>query len=112
MGLFQGCSSLIEVDCTRFNTENDIQTSSMFMRCQELKKIKHKFNFPKITDMDNMVTECEKLENVDLSKCTTSNSLTNIEDMFSNCLNLKSIDLSKFNCSNVINLGYLFYLCE
>ena len=77
--LFDGCSSLTELNLTNFDTS-------------------------KTTDMSYMFKDCTNLTNVDLSTFNTYN-VTNMSGMFGNCNSLTSFDLSVFITNNLIKIG-------
>ena len=63
--MFNGCSNLINLDLSHFDTS-------------------------KVTNMQGMFNVCRNLTSLDLSGFDTSN-VTRMYNMFSNCSNLKSI---------------------
>ena len=112
-GMFQGCSSLIELDVSHFDTRNVSTMLTMFSSCTNLKKIKglEKFDTSKVNNMRQMFVGCSSLTSLDVSHFDTSN-VTNIEGMFSDCSSLTELDLSNFNTSNVIDMTLLFNKCR
>lgn len=67
-----------------------------------------KLDTSKVTDMNNMFSQCQTLETVDLSNFDTSNVM-NMGNMFYNCRNLTELDVSNFDTSNVTNMSNMFY---
>ena len=60
--IFSGCSSLIKIDLSNFNTNNVTNMSDMFNGCSSLKNINlSNFNTNNVKDMDNMFYLCKKL---------------------------------------------------
>ena len=54
-GIFQGCSSLKELNLTNFNTNNVTNMSWMFYGCSSLKELNlNNFNTNNVTDMSCM----------------------------------------------------------
>ena len=73
--MFYGCSSLVDIDLSNFDTLN-------------------------VTDMSYMFYGCSSLVNLDLSNFDTSN-VTHMDHMFYECSSLVNLDLSSFDVSNV-----------
>jgi surface protein len=67
-GMFYNCSSLNNLDVTKFDTKN-------------------------VTDMGCMFYNCSSLNNLDVSKFDTKN-VTNMNDIFKNCK--FNYDINKF----------------
>ena len=68
--MFKDCSSLVNINLTKFNTNNVINIEGIFMGCT-------------------------KLMSVDLKNFNTSN-VKNVNKMFYGCNNLKKFDISSF----------------
>ena len=98
--IFQGCSDLISLDLTNFDTTNITSMGWMFNKCHKLKEIKglNKFNTSKVNNMRCMFQECNEIEYLDLSNFDTSN-VTDMGWMFWGCNNLKSLNLLNFELS-------------
>ena len=107
--IFQGCSDLISLDLTNFDTTNITSMGYMFNKCHKLKEIKgiNKFNTSKVNNMRTMFQECKEIEYLDLSNFDTSN-VTDMGWMFCNCNNLKSLNLLKFELKNNCNTQNMF----
>ena len=84
--MFDGCSSLTNINLSNFNTNN-------------------------VTDMGCMFYGCSSLINIDLSNFNTNN-VTDMGAMFRECSSLTNIDLSNFNTNNVTNMGCMFFWCD
>jgi len=111
-GMFWGCSSLVNVDVSNFDTSNVTATSYMFIFCSSLTNVDvSKFDTSNVTDMYAMFWGCSSLTNVDVSNFDTSN-VTHMGSMFSNCSSLANVDVSKFDTSNVTNMGSMFHGCS
>lgn len=82
MEMFRGCTSLINLDLSVFNTVN-------------------------VTNMNYMFSDCKLLQNVNLKNFNTS-STTSMREMFCDCVSLTELDLSSFNTCNVMNMNYMF----
>ena len=111
--MFQGCSSLTELDLSHFNTINVTDMESMFAGCSSLIKIDFGNNFytQNVTNMYSMFAGCSKLNNLDLTKFNTQN-VTNMSYMFWGCENLINLDLSKFDTTNVTGMVFMFRGCS
>ena len=83
--MFYGCSGLISLDVTHFNTEN-------------------------VTSMRNMFYSCSSLTSLDVTNFNTAN-VTDMSNMFSNCRNLTTIYVSDKFVINNKNYS-LFFGCE
>jgi len=84
--MFFGCTSIVSLDFSSFDTSD-------------------------VEEMDNMFGDCSSLVSLDLSKFITSN-VKNMNYMFQGCSSLKSLDLSNFITSNVEKIGYMFKGCS
>ena len=65
----------------------------------------------KVTSMNRMFSDCNKLTSLDVSNFNTS-QVTNMKHMFKDCKNLTSLDVSNFNTSNVTDMQYMFEDCH
>ena len=60
--MFEGCSSLKQINLSNFNTNNVTDMSYMFNGCSSLKQINlSNFNTNNVTNMYRMFDGCEKL---------------------------------------------------
>lgn len=94
MSMFAGCSSLKELDVSKFNTQNVKIFTNMFKNCSSLTSIKGLYNFdtPEATSFSGMFEGCSSLTsldiyNFDLSKLTDGCC----NRMFYGCSNLSKI---------------------
>ena len=109
--MFAYCSSLTKLNLSNFNTSNVKDMNHMFYKCSSLTNINlSKFNTNNVTNMSNMFFNCSSLNNLDLSKFNT-NKVTNMRNMFHNC-SLTNINLSSFNTNNVTYMGCMFSGCS
>ena len=81
-GMFSGCSTLITLDLSNFNTSS-------------------------VTNMSRMFSYCSSLTSLDLSSFNTS-KVTNMSYMFSDCSSLTSLDISNFDFSNIASIENTF----
>ena len=110
--MFSGCSSLTTLNLTSFNTENVTNMHCMFSECFNLKTLNLKsFKTEKVTEMLTMFRSCKSLTSLDLQSFNTKN-VTNMESMFIFCKSLTKINLSSFNTQNVTNMKFMFNECS
>ena len=64
-----------------------------------------------VTNMCHMFSECESLEELDVSGFDTG-SVEDMGHMFGGCKNLKNLDVSGFNTSSAEDMGAMFKDCE
>lgn len=111
--MFNGCSSLQEIDMSYFDTSNVTSMVAMFDRCENLETLtlSNDFKTSNVTSMLMMFLDCKKLTTLHLSNFDTSN-VTNMEMMFSGCISLtKIITGTGFDTSNVTSSNYMFSSC-
>ena len=100
-------------DLKYLNTEKVKDMSSMFSQCESLEELdlSNSFNTEKVTTMASMFSCCYVLKELDLSKFDTKN-VTDMSYMFEGCVALEELDLSSFNTEKVTNMEFMFYYCE
>ncbi len=109
--MFYGCSSLISLDVSNFDTTNVTNMGFMFSDCTSLTSLDvSKFDTSNVGWMNFMFSDCTSLTSLDVSSFDTSN-VTTMELMFSGCSSLTSLDVSNFDTSNVIRMNGMFYGC-
>ena len=107
-----GCSSLTNINLSNFNTQNVTNMESMFCNCSSLTNINlSNFNTQKVTNMSYMFYDCSSLTNINLSNFNTQN-VTNMLCMFNGCSSLANINLSSFNTKNVTDMRNMFGYCS
>ena len=110
--MFQGCSSLTNINLSNFDSNNVTIMNGMFYRCSSLKNVDlSNFNTKNVINMALMFYGCSTITNINLSNFIT-NMVTNINGMFSGCSSLTNINLSNFNATNVTNMSGVFYGCK
>ena len=110
--MFSGCSNLINIDLSNFNTKNVISMSNMFSWCKSLTKLNlSKFNTQNVINMSKMFSGCQSLAKIDLSNFNTQN-VTDMSEMFSYCSSIKDINLSNFNTQKITNMSEMFSYCS
>ena len=111
-GMFWGCSQMVEVDLTDFDTRSITTMDMMFASCKSLTSLDlSKFDTSSVTTMNMMFDNCKSLTSLDLSKFDTGN-VTNMQQMFSGCSELSSLDLSKFNTAKAKYMQQMFSGCK
>ena len=107
--MFKGCSQLVSLSLSSFNTATVTNMQTMFNGCSKLESINlSKFNTAKVTSMQSMFNGCSQLTSLNLSHFNT-NLVTNMESMFSDCTKLKVLDISGLNFSKLTTGNNIFY---
>ena len=110
--MFHGCSNIIEIDLSNFDTSEVSIMWSMFEGCSQLSSLNlSNIDTSQVTDMDSMFCGCSQLISLDLSNFKTSNVIW-MNNMFSGCSQLSSLDLSNFNTTNVNYMNDMFSNCS
>ena len=110
--MFYDCKKIIEIDFSKFNTENVIDMQRMFVGCSSLKSLDlTSFKTDKVTNMRTMFYECSSLTSINLSSFNVEN-VTNMFGMFFKCTLLTSLDLSSFKTVKVQTMESMFYKCK
>lgn len=84
--MFNGCSSLTELNLSNLNSTNALLMSYMF-------------------------ANCTSLTSLDLSNLYTSKVIS-MDYMFAGCESLKNLNLTGWNTINVTSFNYMFYDCK
>ena len=109
--MFKGCSQIIEIDFSNFDSSNVRNIDRMFYDCTSLKSIKFgNFQTSNLNIMEYVFYNCPSLEALDLSSFDTS-KVTDFHYMFYGCSSLKYLDLSNFNTSSCICTYDMFNGC-
>ena len=107
IGLFQG-SAATKIEILSCGSEIT-NMSALFRNCSSLTNLNlSKFNTNNVKDMRNMFYNCSSLTNLNLSNFNTKN-VTDMYGMFAYCSSLEELDLSKFNTDKVTDMSYMFY---
>ena len=110
--MFYNCKNIVEIDFSKFNTENVTKMQYMFNGCSELELLDLKsFNTERVTNMDYLFYDCKSLKSLDLQSFKTNNVI-NMKSMFAYCSSLTTLNLSSFNNQNVTNMESLFDNCS
>lgn len=109
--MFNGCTNLVSLDVSGFNTSGITSMQEMFYNCQSLKTLDlSSFDTGNVTNMLYLFWNCKSLESINLGQWNTS-KVTNMNYMFSNCNSLKQIDVSNWDVSNVTQMTNMFKFC-
>ena len=110
--MFYWCSSLTNLDVSKFDTSNVTNMSWMFNCCKSLSVLDvSNFDTGNVTDMSMMFADCGSVTCLDVSNFNTS-KVTSMGDMFSNCRILSVLDVSNFDTGNVVDMVRMFYCCS
>jgi surface protein len=99
--MFKGCEKFKSLDLRGFTTSNVTTFASMFEKMKAVTEIKLDYTkftaADKLTSVDSMFSECEKLQKIDLRGFSDCPNLTTINKWFYNCWWMEYIDLSNFS---------------
>ena len=110
--MFQGCSSLTNLDLSHFDTSNVAHMEGVFIGCSSLPSLDlSHFDTSNVCNMGGMFSGCSLLTSLDVSHFDTSN-VTEMSFMFSGCSSLPSLDLSHFDTSSVTWMSWMFGTCS
>ena len=110
--MFDGCSSLTELDVSSFDTGNVTNMAAMFRGCSSLTELAVSgFDTGNVTDMWAMFNGCSSLTELDVSSFDTGN-VTDMYSMFAGCSSLTELDVSGFDTGNVTDMRRMFYNCS
>ena len=88
--MFNGCSALLSLDVTNFNTAKVTDMSYMFSSCVALTSLYlTNFNTEKVTNMQNMFSGCQALTTIYTSSKFVTTQVSVSRFMFFNCEKLK-----------------------
>ena len=110
--MFYGCTKLLALDLSSFDTSNVAEMHEMFIRCNSLESINlSSFDTSNVTNMTSMFRYCYALESLDLRNFRTAN-VSNMSYMFEECNSLTYLDLSSFDTSKVTTIVNMFANCK
>ena len=110
--MFYKCTSLKNLDVSRWDVSNVKDMFCMFSVCKSLETLDISgWDVSNVKDMSNMFCNCESLETLDISGWNVSN-VEDMMEMFCNCESLETLDISGWDVSNVKNMSYMFYGCK
>ena len=107
---FQGLKNLTTIsNIENLKTDKVVSMESMFEGCTSLKEVDvSRFNTQEVINMSFMFYGCTGLENLDVSNFDTS-KVTTLYAMFYDCRKVKTLDVANWDTSNVKNMGWMFY---
>ena len=112
--MFSGCSSLIELNISSFNTSNVTDFANMFYNCKSLISLNlSSFDTSNVTVTGGMFMFCYDLKTIYVSDSWNMNNVTKSENMFRACTLLTGavpFDSTKIDVSMAnYTTGYLTY---
>ena len=112
--MFRGCTNIIKLDLSSFDTSNVVDMKHMFSICCFMEKINiSNFKTDKVNDMSYMFNKCLSLEKIEFPPSFITKNVKNMEFMFHMCSNLKKIDFPKsFITNNVTDMSVMFGKCH
>ena len=106
--IFYGCSDIIEMDFSNFNTSNIRDMQWMFRDCSSLISLNlSNFDTSKVTSMNRMFEGCSSLTSLNLSNFDTS-QVSYIFSMFNNSINLEYINMINFSENSFEDFNDIF----
>ena len=112
--MFNGCTSLTQLDLRSFNTEKVTSMYGMFLGCSALTTLKlSSFDTKNVTDMMRMFMGCKKLTTLmlDGNKFNTA-KVTKMNYMFYQCESLKTLDLKWLRDDALTSTYHMFWGCK
>ena len=110
--MFYGCSALVRLDASIWNTQNVRDMSYMFYRCSNLTNLDvSNWNTENVQRMNSMFAYCSSLISLDVSNWDIKNVLS-LTGMFADCSNLTNLDVSNWDTRNVQRMGSMFAGCS
>ena len=111
--LFQGCTSLTEVDWNGLDTSQVESVGSLFYGCASLRTADLSgLDTSSVTTMSSMFWGCSNLESVTFGGSFDTSKVTEMSAMFYGCGSLESLDLSSFDTRDVTEMHNLFAGCK
>ncbi len=112
-GMFANFNNLTEIiNIKNLHTENVTNMQDMFSYCESLEEIDlSNFETSKVQNMAWMFDKCSKLKKLDFKWFDTSN-VTNMYGIVSICTSLTDVDMSDFDTSKVNNMTSMFQQCS
>ncbi|MBQ3686487.1 MAG: BspA family leucine-rich repeat surface protein, partial [Treponema sp.] len=110
--MFLSCTSLTDIDLSRFDTRNSTNFTQMFNGCTNLCNLNVRgWDTSNVTDMHFMFRDCNNLTGLDTRGWDTGN-VTDMRRMFEGCSSLTSLDVSGWDTSKVTNIFCMFANCS
>ena len=110
--MFYNMDELLEVDLSKFISNQVTNMQQMFGGCKKLTSINFSnFKTINVIHMNSMFSGCIALPSIDLSNFDTSH-VSYMNNMFYNCASLTLLNISNFDVSHVTALGDMFNGCS
>ena len=110
--MFQGRSSITEIDLTNFDDSRLLKIHYMFEQCSSLKKIEiSNIKANKVNDAGLLFRGCSLLESINLANFNPQKNIF-LHYMFSGCSSLISLNFPNFNVVNAQKIVYFFTNCN
>ena len=110
--MLHGCSGLKSLNLSSFNTVNVECMQNMFSFCSSLIKLNlSSFDTRNVSDMDAMFFGCSSLIKLNLSSFNTQ-KVMDMHNMFDGCFSLIKLNLSSFSTENVMDMHGMFHSCS
>jgi hypothetical protein len=107
--MFEGCSDLIKLSLTKFNSSSITSMIYTFTNCINLETVDFtSFSSSKVEKMDFLFGGCKKLVNIKGFENLDTSSLQKTAGMFLECTNLISVNLSAFHLNNIPEQNGMF----
>lgn len=108
--LFNGDTSLVDLQFENCNFGNSTSANSIFKECSELREVDLTvFNLDNIETLYSAFDSCKKLKSI--KGINAVMSLSNIEHTFDGCSSLEELDLSNWDVSKCTRFYYTFTDC-
>ena len=110
--MFEKCSQITEIDCSKLVTSSVTNMNYMFSECTSLKSLNlSALDTSKVESFNYMFFECSSLDSLNLSNFDTS-KLEQMNFVFASCSSISSLDLFNFNTSKVKSMISTFDSCS
>ena len=107
--MFYGCSDIIKIDMSKFNTSLVTNMYNMFASCTSLSSlIVSNFDTRKVQTFERMFYQCASLTSINLESFTNP-SATSLAYLFYDCKNLEYINIKNIEEKKNLNLDNMFY---
>ena len=104
--MFSGCSNLISLNLSNFNTSSVTSMNYMFSGCSNLISLNlSNFNTSSVTSMSNMFYGCNNLENINLINAKINLNIITSSSIFSNLPSNLIICTENENWLKIFNLS-------
>ena len=111
--MFDDCKNLKSIMTgPKWDPRKAVNVEYMFLNCTSLRELNiTRWGSSELTSCNSMFNKCKSLEELDLSSMDISN-VTSLKSMFLGCSNLRSLKLSGWDTRNVTRMDSLFSGCK